>query len=462
MPLKQSRQPTQSLFNDRNVETMIAANSDALYDQGPGNETIEKAYVAIHAIGTGKSAASHARRDRADEAGILSALEFLLRGGVSPQHGTSFIDDTRCLLYALEVLEQAPSSFVHSYHNVWPAIGSLSAEILSRVGKTRVSFDEVGISERFGRKFSDGGMPWGIRAQIIDGFRLVAHLTKRTKTFWSTTKLFLEECQRASANPGSERNEINNAVKLLVNFWWDLARLFPAANDVRMQVVQNASPLLKLIRSAQLPQTRGIQLWYESLKILELPLLPKRGREIQNYLDETAKEIGEAQYNPNWWLREWFGRFGNKLMPYLHGREERPRHIQLPDYARRCATVLNLRGSSRRFDASIKDVCGRTLRGFCISIKDISLSTTYGGAVAIGDRVEALVTERQESIIVDDVELILQVNPGNDSGTFTLQCGVLRGWNLPNKEEGSGWVFRASESADIPESWRNFVGSIEK
>lgn len=297
---------------------MTIVSSNAKYDQGPGNETIEDAYYQIRTIRLHEQSK---RQDKRQET-IRGAILFLLaRTGAFP-HDTTTINDTRCLLYAIEILDGLAShfEFVSVYEGLWQALGSLSGAVLSRIGRTHVAIDRFALGETFREGFRNA--KWPVRTQVIEGFKMLAVRThERDGIFWNTTELFLQECR--DHLPDAKRH---GAVHALVNFWWTLANGHGKDDEaVRRYVAQNAYPLLLLIQDAHL--RISINPWYESLRKLELPHKSERDGELQTCLEKVAEEIGKVENNPDWWLKDWFREYKGELMPYLHGRAPRPPRI---------------------------------------------------------------------------------------------------------------------------------------
>jgi hypothetical protein len=280
---------------------MTVASHNAAYDHGPGNQTIEEAYVKIRILRL------HARAKQHE---IREALLFL--------QGTTFIDDTRCLLYAIGILDELSNNpeFVEKYDNLWQVVGTLSGVVLARARENQ-EIKQYADSEKFKRKFADA--EWPIRARIIGGFiELARRSSVRDDVFWETTDLFLQQCQSHYLEAKKTA-----ALQSLVNLWWMLASDYGTDEDVRKHLAQTAHPLLMLIQKAVMPLT--LPVWYEALRKLDLP--PERNDAIQSCLTKVAEEIGRHENDPSWRLKEWFTECKDQLMPYLHGRHGRPPRI---------------------------------------------------------------------------------------------------------------------------------------
>jgi hypothetical protein len=252
----------------------------------------------------------------------------LHEGGCSVDQGQTFIDDTRCLLYALKVLERVSPSLVRTKANPWLTIGALSGAILLRAKQIPIVFDRPAILDRFRRKFSDPNTSWVVRAPIINGFKQVAaRLEERDDAFWEIPAVFLQTCVSALSDAGGKPEGVDQAKDSLVDFWWGLARKFGKEHlDVKRQVAKNSLFLLQLIEIQDAPKVRTqANRWYESLRELDLPYTEDRDPDVRSSLEQLADEIRTRMKDQNWCLREWFEEVKEEFLPYLDGRERRQR-----------------------------------------------------------------------------------------------------------------------------------------
>jgi hypothetical protein len=286
---------------------MTVANHNVGYDHGPGNPTIEEAYLRIRTLRLHERAKQHEVRE---------ALLFLQAAA---------FDDTRCALYALGVLDELSNNleFVEKHDNLWQVLGALSGVVLARASEIP-EIKQYADSGRFKRKFTDAS--WPIRARLIGGFIELARRTpERDEGFWKTTDFFLQECR---SHCGEAKKTA--ALQSLVNLWWTLSSHYGTDESVQRHVAQNAHPLLLLIQQAVLPVS--LPLWYETLRNLNLPRAQERDTYVQRCLTKVAEEIGLHENDPTWRLKEWFAQFKDELMPYLHGRQRRPPRIIFPEH----------------------------------------------------------------------------------------------------------------------------------
>jgi hypothetical protein len=395
---------------------------------------------------------------------VGKALGFLADLGSSSELDMSPIDCTRCLLYALECLDEAPLEFVRRYPEFWKTVGSISGEVLARFDHTHVRINPAEISERFEHAFADA--PWDIKARIVAGFvEVVTRSAFKDEAFWRFTTKILKTCQDEVAQPGARA-----CCACLAKLWLNIADRHGTDRYVRGQLVSSASPLLRLVLDFQLSD--ALKDWVLMLQLLKLPAIdplqqetldPQRA-EVQKGLDDLATELSEYAYNLS---QEWrvarLKKLLPEIMPYLHGFEKHGSRVRPPEgYGRATATLVG-RGPkdgheiSFSVEAKVSDICTRSGGGFRLYIPTVVVTGNLNGSlrhpcervvIQIPDG-SLLAINRIDLTMIDDMDLPCSFN-----------CQILRAWRARNGA-GSEWALHAPvEQSETGDRWLSYVKGL--
>jgi hypothetical protein len=399
---------------------------------------------------------------------VREALTFLTHIGRSKVR-PGYIDCSRCLLYALDVLRQAPDPFVEQYDGFWGAYGALMGEVLRRNGHIEIVEPALRIGW-FLEKYQQEGTSWPARANIIAGFAAMASQDEyRSDMFWEVANHFLRSCRDGVREDVKNLRQIRETIIALLNFWWNLANSFGRSYDVRQRLATAADSLLQIIVDARLG-AEWLNRWKGTLFGLELrvsdPLkeerLPtERQASIQDPLSNTAKTLDRLRAE-HYEVRLWLTDVQDHLIPYLHGRREHPTRVA-PRYVQ-CEAVFRSSGTSPEILRKVRicDICQRTRRGFRIEVPDLPVFIIYDHHVGLNDKTvdgRLCRTIISEENTIEEVVLFPQYATGDgDVKVATIICQVLRVW--PLQEAHSGWALLAPENKVHPRDWFSYVQGL--
>jgi hypothetical protein len=412
---------------------------------------------------------------------VRRALAFLARLGHSPETGSDIIDDTRFLLLALNVFDEAPLAFARVYDDFWLACGAISGEVLRRVGQTHIQIQPRQLTARFGRQFSEENINWDVRTRVIAGFiELTRRTNRRDDEFWAAADRFLNSCLQALATQQPrDVPEVRVVVDMLLKFWWNVARKFGDERDVRERLARSACQLLDLILKLvqfHCPYHSAFSSWKEALFFLNLdvtdPLMnsvPDRDlKTIQQHLDAVARRLADVASDPHWSsLHQSIRDMAPELFPYLHGRKKLGQRVLLPqEYGEAEATFIGTVPAFRK-RVIIKDVCLRTLLGFRVEVDDLIVDRNFDGNVGLngiqvqGRMCRSVLVSQQDladGVTIDEVDLDVPFPTRVSTETISVRCRVLRAW--PLSDSRSGWALLAERTAELPNSWAGYLTSL--